>query len=96
MFRDIMSESHTLDIIIRLGDAQRAHGAAKMGDVVLHSEHGGRTRQTRLHDLIYLGIVREVKEWKHPNNIKHIELTTLGWSIYIALKRIVKMSEVIL
>lgn len=94
-FRDIVSERHTLDIILRLGDAQRAHGTAKMGDVVLHSEHGGRTRQIRLHDLIFLGIIREVKEWKHPNNVKHIELTTVGMSIYVSLKRIEKMSEVI-
>lgn len=94
MFRDIFSQNHTVDIILRLGDAQRSHGSAKMGDVVLHSESGARTRQSRLHDLIYLGIIREVKEWKHPNNVKHIELTALGWSIYIALARVVKMSEV--
>lgn len=78
-----------------LGEAQRDRRRAIVSDVMKHSENGRRTRQTRLHELIDLGVVEIPNEWKHPHNEKPLMLTPLGWNIYAALSRCLILSEVI-
>ena len=78
-----------------LGAAQRARRSAIMSDVVYHSENCQRCRQKRLHELIEYGLIRIIPEWKHPHNVKHLELTPLGWNVYAAISRCVQLSEVL-
>lgn len=91
--RNCLDLRHSIDIILRLGDAQRARGSAIMSDVVRHSENGARARQIRLHDLMAYGVIAQVREFKHPYNVKHIELTPAGWALYLALSRCITIAE---
>lgn len=90
-----LDAKHSVGIIMALGSAQRDRRTAIISDIMKHSENGQRTRQTRLHELIDLGVVAIPQEWKHPHNQKPLILTPLGWNIYTALNRCLVLSEVI-
>lgn len=91
--RRLLNQRHTTDIVLRLGDTERQNIQPKMSDVILHSENGGRARQIRLHELIEAGVISEVLEFKHYRNVKHIQLTPLGWAVYSALSGCIALSE---
>ena len=87
---DCLDQKHVISIIMALGEAQRAHRAALVSDVLKHSESIRRARYQRLLDLIQLGVVAEVKTYSRQYNIKPLELTPLGMMIYETLNEIQK------
>ena len=92
--RAIIAQRYSVDIVLCLGDSLRQKHSAIISDVIFHSENGSRTRHQQLHNLIDAGIVQIVKEYKHPNNCKHLILTPAGWALYGALDRVIKTLDV--
>jgi len=84
--RTVLTKTHAMTIIMAVGDAATKKGTARRGDVLQASESGSRTKSVRLQEMICAGYVEDVKEYAHPHNVKHLNLTPRGWKIYYAVR----------
>ena len=78
----VVSDTYGLEIVLKIGDTMRSKGIVKKTDVLTQSEGKDRKKSKQLDALVDSGFVLYVEEDKHQHQVRHLDLTEDGWTIW--------------